>query len=241
MFQFLGATGLSVRVIDGKSPVVMLTNLVDTEAPCQETLEKFLGRELKTRYLNPKWIDAMINEGYAGARFINKMVFNLWGWEATLPESVSDNDWNQIYDTYITDKYQLNIKERFKKSGNLFAYQSMLSRMIETARKGYWQVGDSTLNNMLIQFNETIKEIGLSCNLNVCNNEKLIEFIIDKLETIPSLSSEEKKRYRDSLNNLRKVDQGIDDSKPDIENRNKILKKPTLRNLNTKIYNTQNK
>lgn len=241
MFQFLGATGLSVRVIDGKSPVVMLTNLVDTEAPCQETLEKFLGRELKTRYLNPKWIDAMINEGYAGARFINKMVFNLWGWEATLPESVSDNDWNQIYDTYITDKYQLNIKERFKKSGNLFAYQSMLSRMIETARKGYWQVGDSTLNNMLIQFNETIKEVGLSCNLNVCNNEKLIEFIIDKLETIPSLSSEEKKRYQDSLNNLRKVDQGIDDSEPDIENRNKILKKPTLRNLNTKIYNTQNK
>ena len=60
----------------------------------------------------------MVDEGYAGARFINKMVFNLWGWEATLPESVSDNDWNQIYDTYVMDKYRLDIKERFKKSGN---------------------------------------------------------------------------------------------------------------------------
>ena len=64
----------------------------------------------------------MVDEGYAGARFINKMVFNLWGWEATLPESVSDNDWNQIYDTYVMDKYRLDIKERFKKSGNLYAY-----------------------------------------------------------------------------------------------------------------------
>ena len=45
MFQYLGATGLAVRTIDGKSPVVMLTNLVDPSAPGQETLEKFLGRE----------------------------------------------------------------------------------------------------------------------------------------------------------------------------------------------------
>ena len=70
------------------------------------------------------------------------MVFNLWGWEATLPESVSDNDWNQIYDTYVMDKYQLDIKERFKKSGNLYAYQSILARLLETVRKGYWKADE---------------------------------------------------------------------------------------------------
>lgn len=96
MFEYLGAAGMAIRTLDGKSPTVMLTNLIDPKAPMQESLEKFLGRELKTRYLNPKWIDEMINEGYAGARFINKMIFNLWGWEATMPEAVSDNDWNQV-------------------------------------------------------------------------------------------------------------------------------------------------
>ena len=213
MFQFLGATGLAVRTIDGTSPVVMLTNLVDPSAPGQETLEKFLGRELKTRYLNPKWVNAMVDEGYAGARFINKMVFNLWGWEATLPESVNDNDWNQIYETYIVDKYQLNIRERFKKSGNLYAYQSILARLLETVRKGYWKADRGTVDRMLQEFNETIRDAGLACNLNVCNNEKLIQFISDHIEKMPSLTSEEKNRYRSAIDGLRKRspdDQGTD-------------------------------
>lgn len=203
MFQYLGATGLAVRTIDGKSPVVMLTNLVDPSAPGQETLEKFLGRELKTRYLNPKWVDAMVDEGYVGARFINKMVFNLWGWEATLPESVSDNDWNQIYDTYVMDKYRLDIKERFKKSGNLYAYQSILARLLETVRKGYWKADKKRVDQMLLQFNETIREAGLACNLNICNNEKLMQFISDRINDMPSLTTEEKSRYKSALDDLR--------------------------------------
>ena len=36
-----------------------------------------MGRELRSRYLNPKWIEAMMTEGYAGARFVNKVVENL--------------------------------------------------------------------------------------------------------------------------------------------------------------------
>lgn len=218
MFQYLGATGLAVRTLDGKSPMVMLTNLVDPSVPGQETLEKFLGRELKTRYLNPKWVDAMVDEGYAGARFINKMVFNLWGWEATLPESVSDNDWNQIYDTYVADKYNLDIKNRFKKSGNLYAFQSILARLLETVRKGYWKADEKTLSDMLLQFNETIREAGLACNQNVCNNEKLSRFIMEQLNQMPSLTTEEKSRYQsalDALRNKRPDDDGTDPTTDD--------------------------
>lgn len=218
MFQFLGATGLAVRAIDGTSPAVMLTNLVDPSAPGQESLEKFLGRELKTRYLNPKWIDAMVDEGYAGARFINKMVFNLWGWEATLPDAVSDNDWNQIYETYIADKYDLHIQERFEKGGNLYAYQAMLARLLETVRKGYWQADRQVVDDMLLRFNATILRTGLGCSQNVCNNEKLIDYITDRLNAMPTLSQEEKERYQSALDGLRKRsadDEGDPESLPD--------------------------
>lgn len=235
MFQYLGATGMAIRTLDGKSPTVMLTNLSDPAAPSQETLDKFLGRELKTRYLNPKWIDEMVNEGYAGARFINKMIFNLWGWEATMPESVSDNDWNQIYETYIDDKYKLNIKQRFKDSGNLYAYQSMLSRMIETVRKGYWQADDQTINKMLTEFNETIKDTGLACNQNVCNNEKLIDYISEKISNMPSMSAEEKSRYKLALQKLKLSDKGGDNiDKGKSENDLNISVKSTFRKLNKK-------
>lgn len=210
--------------------------MIDPTAPNQETLEKFLGRELKTRYLNPKWVDEMVNEGYAGARFINKMVFNLWGWEATMPESVSDNDWNQIYETYIEDKYKLNIKQRFKDSGNLYAYQSMLSRMIETVRKGYWQADEQTLNKMLTQFNETIKDVGLACNLNVCNNEKLIDYISGKINDMPSMSAEEKSRYKSALQKLKSSCKGGNDiDKGKSENDLNISIKSTFKDLNKKM------
>ncbi len=231
MFQYLGAVGLAVRTLDGKSPTVMLTNLIDPKAPMQETLDKFLGRELKTRYLNPKWIDEMINEGYAGSRFINKMIFNLWGWEATMPESVSDNDWNQVYETYINDKYELNIKERFKENGNLFAYQSMLSRMLETVRKGNWNADKQAVDNMLLQFNETIKEVGLSCNLNVCNNEALIDYISNQIDEIPSLSDDEKSRYLSELQKL-KQPETEKENQPELEGNPSRGIKSVVKNMN---------
>ena len=234
MFEYLGAAGMAIRTLDGKSPTVMLTNLIDPKAPMQESLEKFLGRELKTRYLNPKWIDEMINEGYAGARFINKMIFNLWGWEATMPEAVSDNDWNQVCETYIEDKYALNIKERFKASGNLFAYQSMLSRMLETVRKGNWKADDKTVNTMLLQFNETIKEVGLACNMNVCNNEPLIDYISNKIAEMPSLTEDEKSRYESELQKLRQ--QGAEEGKGnDLENGQSPWMKSAVKNINLQM------
>lgn len=234
MFEYLGAAGMAIRTLDGKSPTVMLTNLIDPKAPMQESLEKFLGRELKTRYLNPRWIDEMINEGYAGARFINKMIFNLWGWEATMPEAVSDNDWNQVCETYIEDKYALNIKERFKASGNLFAYQSMLSRMLETVRKGNWKADDKTVNTMLLQFNETIKEVGLACNMNVCNNEPLIDYISNKIAEMPSLTEDEKSRYESELQKLRQ--QGAEEGKGnDLENGQSPWMKSAVKNINLQM------
>ena len=56
---------------------------------------------------------------------------------------------------------------------------------------------------MLLQFNETIREAGLACNLNICNNEKLMQFISDRINDMPSLTTEEKSRYKSALDDLR--------------------------------------
>ena len=78
-YQFLGATAMAVRSIDGKSPDVTVTNLADLNQMGQESLDKYIGREMKTRYLNPKWINEMLDDGYSGARMINKVVARLLG------------------------------------------------------------------------------------------------------------------------------------------------------------------
>lgn len=115
-YQFLGATAMAVRSIDGKSPDVTVTNLADLNQTGQESLDKYIGREMKTRYLNPKWINEMLDEGYSGARMINKVVAHLWGWQVTVPEAIDESKWQQMYDTYVEDQYGLDIKKKFRAS-----------------------------------------------------------------------------------------------------------------------------
>jgi len=192
MFQYLGGTAMAIRSIDGKSPEVYITNLSNPTKPKQESINKFMGQEMRTRYFNPKWIKAMMNEGYAGARFIDKIVEHLWGWQVTLPEAVDGTKWQQIYEIYVLDKQGLKIKEMFKKANNLFAYQSMLARMLEVVRKGYWQPNKEVIEKILNEYIKTVEEAGLTCCDHTCNNPLLTEFIKNLLISIPSLEPKAK-------------------------------------------------
>ena len=204
-FQYLGGTAMAVRAVDGKTPEVMVTNLSDPSSMGQETLDKFIGREMKTRYLNPKWIGEMLDEGYAGARFVNKVVTNLWGWQVTVPEAVDENKWRQMYETYVEDKYDLDIREKFREAGNLYAYQGVLARMLETIRKDYWHPGEATVNRLLKEFSETVKEVGLSCSGTVCDNAPLSEYIGKKLVDVPGVTKKDVNRLRKSLKAVKEV------------------------------------
>lgn len=176
-FQYLGGTAMAIRSIDGETPDVTVTNLSDPRNVGQESIDKFIGREMKSRYLNPKWINEMLSEGYAGARMVEKVVSHLWGWQVTVPEAVDENKWQQVYETYVEDKYQLDIKDKFREAGNLYAYQVALSRMLEVVRKDYWHPDDQVLETLVKEYRSTIEEAGLSCNENVCDNKRLTEFM----------------------------------------------------------------
>ena len=184
-FQFLGGVALAVRVIDGKTPELFITNLSNPKANRQETLERFMGRELRSRYLNPEWIKEMMKEGYAGARFINSVVEYLWGWQVTTPEVVDEAKWNELYETYVLDKYELNIKELFRQANNLWAYQSILARMLEAIRKNYWKPERETVEKLTLEYATTVREIGLACNYLTCNNPPLTSFITNFLSSVP--------------------------------------------------------
>ncbi len=187
MFQYLGGLALTVRAIDGKSPKVYITNLVNPDRMRQETLKRFMTKEAQTRYLNPRWIDSMLREGYAGARFFANMMEYLWGWQVTVPEAVGDTMWQAFYETYVLDRYRLNIKQRMKEAGNLYAYQSLVARMLEAVRKGYWKADTSTVERLVREYADTVEDVGLTCCDHTCNNPKLKEFIKSVMVSVPAL------------------------------------------------------
>ena len=92
-----------------------------------------LGKELRSRYLNPKWIEGMKKENYAGAREMNRFLEHMWGWQVVTPFAVDGAKWEQVYEVYIEDKYGLDLKAFFDKN-NPWAQQSMAARMLEADR-----------------------------------------------------------------------------------------------------------
>lgn len=145
-YQALGGAAMAVRVIDGTTPATRVTDLSDPRGGRMVALETYLGQELQSRYLNPEWIDAMLDEGYAGARFVRDIADNLWGWQVTVPAAVGASRWQSFHEVYVEDRYDLDVVERIDAAGKLEAYAALLDRLESVVEKGYWSPDTATLN-----------------------------------------------------------------------------------------------
>lgn len=173
VFQFLGGAALAVRQVNGSSPETLMVNLAEPGRERVETLDRFMGRELRSRYLNPAWIDAMLKEGYAGARLISQVVDNLWGWQVTVPEAVDAAKWQEMYETYVQDKHRLDIRQRFSDAKNALAYQALVDRMLVAVNKGYWQPAPAVVAALNEANRQAIAEAGVACDRTSCSSAEV--------------------------------------------------------------------
>ncbi|CAD7766625.1 MAG: Outer membrane protein assembly factor BamB [Candidatus Argoarchaeum ethanivorans] len=183
VFQYVGGLALAYTASGGEgSPDFYVTDNRDPDGnPTASTLESVIQRELRTRYFNPKWIEGMMGEGYAGGREMSKFVEYLWGWEATIPGMITDNMWQQVYDVYVNgayiSEYNLDINT-FIDTNNPYAYQSMTGRMLEAIRKEYWSPSsDEVLNTLVYEYVESVVNHGVTCCHHTCGNPFLDEFV----------------------------------------------------------------
>ena len=158
-YQYLGGTAMAVRQIDGSTPETLVADLSHPGAGDTISLERFMGEELRARYLNPKWIEAMLDEGYAGARFIRQVVDNLWGWQVTTPEAIDAAKWQEMFETYVEDRYELDVEQRFRSAENLGAYQALMERMLVAVDKGYWDAPAETIEVLKETLERIIPEV----------------------------------------------------------------------------------
>jgi len=172
-YQYLGGTAMAVRAVNGATPEVLVTDMANPKAAKTETLEKYLGREMRARYLNPKWIEAMMKEGYAGAAFMHRMVENLYGWQVTVPEAVGNEKWQEMFETWVKDRDHLDIVQKFRDAKNLSAYQSLVDRMLVAVNKGYWQASPETVAELERVNRAIIAEAGISCYRDTCSSPEI--------------------------------------------------------------------
>ena len=189
VFQYLGGLSLAVTKETGRTPDVLMTRQIKPGEIAVEGIDKTIGRELRSRYINPQWITAMQKEDYAGAREISNFVEYMWGWQVTVPESVKASAWEQTYDVYVSDSLNLGMKAFFN-TANPWAYQALTSRMLESVRKGYWRADDSITKNLAKEYAASVVEAGVTCCDNICNNPVLNQMVTTLIASPGGLSPE---------------------------------------------------
>ena len=181
MFMYMGGLATAIRNIDGtrRARRWSITNTRDPGHPEMTSIDKFIGTEFRSRYINPTWIEGMKKEGYAGAGEMRSFVEYLWGWDATVTETVDDAMWKETFDVYVEDKHKLGMKEFFEKKSP-YAYQDITARMVETVRKGYWKADAATQKTLLEEYVDSVNRHGVGCAEHTCGNPRLQKFVMEQ-------------------------------------------------------------
>ena len=107
------------------------------------TLADEVRRVVRTKLLNPKWIDGMKRHGYQGAGNISKRVGRVYGWEATTQE-VDDWVFDEVTKTFILDEEM----KRFFQETNPWALEEMGRRLLEAYQRGLWNADQEVIEDL---------------------------------------------------------------------------------------------
>jgi magnesium chelatase subunit H len=139
-FDTLGGINSAVRRAKGgqATPVYIADQTAGTGVV--RTLSEQVALETRTRTLNPKWYEGMLEHGYEGVRQIEVHVTNTMGWSATTGE-VQPWVYQQISQTFILDP---EMRARLAKL-NPTASAKVANRLIEASERNFWQPDAATL------------------------------------------------------------------------------------------------
>src|SRR5207248_4191638 len=101
-YQFEGGLALVVRRLSGRTPAVWHNDHSRPEMPRIRSLREELGRIVRGRAANPRWIAGMMRHGYKGAAEIAATVDYLFAFAATT-RAVDDTHFDALYDAYVGD------------------------------------------------------------------------------------------------------------------------------------------
>lgn len=133
-YQFQGGMTNAVSAFSGSEPVVYHNDHSNPSQPKVRTLKEELNRVIRSRVLNPKWINGMREHGYKGAFEMAASVDYLFAYDATT-NLIDDYQYADVTDALILDKEN----QAFLEEHNPAALEEMAERMLEATQRGLWQ------------------------------------------------------------------------------------------------------
>ncbi len=118
------------------------------------SLEELLRLEYRTKLLNPRWAEAMADQGSGGAYEISQRMTALIGWGGT-----ADFQENWVYDQ-SAETYALDPEMAAKlRQANPEAFRNIVGRMLEAHGRGFWHPNQETLEKLRQLYELTEEEL----------------------------------------------------------------------------------
>jgi cobaltochelatase CobN len=152
-YQFQGGMLAAAETLRGGAAVASYHgDNSQPDVPRIRSLKEELGRVVRGRAANPKWIAGVKRHGYKGAFELAATVDYLFAFDATTG-LVDDHQYAQLADAYVLDPDT----RAFIKQHNPAALRDILERLLEAQQRGLWEnPGEyrDALENLLIDSEE---------------------------------------------------------------------------------------
>ena len=157
-YEILGGLNAVVRAYGGRMPYCVMGDSSDTDRLKLRTLEEETAYVMRSRVLNPKWVEGLKPHGFRGAMELSKLTEYMLGWDAT-SGNIEDWMYNSVAERFLFDEEN----RRWLEESNPYALREMAEDMLETIERGLWDAPEEMrekLRDLYLETEGTMEDLG---------------------------------------------------------------------------------
>ncbi|TMT86237.1 cobaltochelatase subunit CobN [Haloterrigena sp. H1] len=142
-YAFHGGFISAVSEISGEEPASYVGDSSDPDNVDVYTNEEKVRKAMRSRVLNPDWLESMEEHGYKGAGDLSTTVDVTLGWDATTGV-VSDTLWEEVAEKFAFDED----RQEWMRDVNPWALESITDTLLEAIERDLWDADDETIDRL---------------------------------------------------------------------------------------------
>ncbi len=138
---------------DGKKPNSYIADTTTANAQVR-SLSETIRLDSRTKLLNPKWYEGMLNSGYEGVREVSNRLNYTLGWSATSGQ-VDNFVYEESNETFINDP---EMRKRLMDL-NPHSFRRIVGTLLEVNGRGYWDTSEENIEQLKELYQEVEDKI----------------------------------------------------------------------------------
>ncbi len=145
-YEYFGGLARTVAETSGKKAMMLISD-THNGRPRTEDVQRSIQRGSRTRLLNPKWLDGMLQHQFHGGQQLADRLENLLGLAATTG-SVDNSIFDDANERFVLDE---TMRNRIREN-NQYSLLEIMERLLEAQQRGYWKPKEEDLEELRRQY-----------------------------------------------------------------------------------------